>query len=132
METVSRTDADEIRKLLRFRLAVPVTVQGGCMAPTLTDGQVVLVRSPRDPRAGDVALLATRDGLEIHRLLDRVRAGRRAWYLHAGDASSACGIAGEDQIVGIVPAPPRPEIPIRARLLGLALRARALVSLFTR
>jgi hypothetical protein len=125
-------DVDEIRGLLRLRRAVPITVEGGCMAPTLRHGQTVLVRRPDEPRPGDVALLDAGGAPEIHRLLDRVRVGRRTWYVHAGDASVACGVAGEADILGVVAVSRPRAAPVRARLLGLALRARALLSILTR
>jgi len=102
------------------------------MAPALAEGQTVLVRHTDNPRPGDVALLDVRGVLEIHRLLDRIRAGRRTWYVHAGDASDVCGVAGGGDILGIVSAGSRPRIPLHARLLGLRIRARALLCLLTR
>ncbi len=126
------TDADAIRDLLRLRRAVPVTVQGSCMAPAFADGQTLLVHRPDRARPGDVALLDVGGTLELHRLLDRIAVGRRTWYVHAGDASAECGVAGEGDILGVVAARGRRTPPLRARLLGLALRARALLHLITR
>lgn len=102
------------------------------MAPAFRDGQTVLVRRAEDPRPGDVALLDVGGLLELHRLLDRVPSGRRTWYVHAGDASPVVGVAGEGDILGIVSSAGPRRIPIRARLIGIALRARALLDLLTR
>lgn len=126
------TDVGDLRELLRLRPAVPVTVQGDCMAPTLEDGQTVLVLPAEDLRPGEVALLEVGGTLEIHRLLDRVRAGRRTWYVHGGDGSGACGVAGAGDIVGRVAAPACRRSPFRGRLLGLGLRARALLGILMR
>lgn len=102
------------------------------MSPTLLDGQTVLVRRADEARPGDVALLDAGGTPEIHRLLDRVRVGHRTWYIHAGDASSACGVAGEGDILGLVTVSRRRAAPVRARMLGMALRARALISILMR
>jgi hypothetical protein len=124
-------DLGDLREHLLGRRVVSVTVQGGCMSPSLRDGQMILVHRAREPRTGDVALLDAGGTLEIHRLLDRVRSRGRTWYVHSGDASgAACGIAGDADVLGIASAPPRGPVPLRARLVGLALRARALLHLF--
>ena len=108
-------DADAIRDLLRLRRAVPVTVQGGCMAPAFENGQTLLVHRPDRARPGDVALIDVGGTLELHRLLDRI------------------GVAAEGDILGVVEAAGgRRKPPIRARLLGWALRARALLYHLTR
>lgn len=126
-------DADAVRDLLRLRRAVPVTVQGGCMAPAFENGQTLLVRRPDRARPGDVALIDAGGTLELHRLLDRIAVGRRTWYVHAGDASPECGVAEEGDILGVVEsAGGRRNPPIRARLLGWVLRARALLYHLTR
>ena len=130
--TVS-TDLEDLRERLLGRHAVPVTVQGACMSPALADGEMILVHRTREPRRGDVALLDAGGTLEVHRLLDRVCSRGRTWYVHGGDASgAACGIAGESDVLGIASAPRARSVPVRARLLGLALRARALLDVLLR
>ncbi len=89
------------------------------MAPTLRQGQVVLVE-PRTPRLGDVALVWSQGTPLVHRILDA--AGD--WVIHAGDASRAVGIASRREIGGRICVPSTLRVPaIRAaRLLGLLLR----------
>ena len=126
-------DLRDLRELLLDRRPVAVRVQGSCMAPTLNDGQMILALHSREPRPGDVALLDAGGTLEVHRLLDRVRACGRTWYVHAGDApGSRPGIADGKDVLGVVVAPPGGAVPVRARLLGFALRARALLDLLLR
>ena len=103
------------------------------MAPAFADGQTLLVHRPDRVRPGDVALIDAGGTLELHRLLDRIDVGRRTWYVHAGDASSECGVAEEGDILGVVGAAGvRRTPPLRARLLGWVLRARALLHHLTR
>lgn len=82
---------------------------GPCMRPVFEEGAWVRVE-PRARRAcvGDVVLLQTfRSGVIIHRLVARCRFGGRTYFVHKGDASRAWGVAGEDQVLGLVPAPRR-------------------------
>ncbi len=112
-----RSEVEEARALLERRGHLPVTVDGGSMEPAVRRGGTLLVTRPREPRPGDVALLATREGLLLHRLV--ARAG--PWFAHRGDASPVWGVAGRKDVLGIaggVGAGPRDGRA--AFLLGLA------------
>ena len=99
------------------------------MSPTLEENQLVLVRRADRHRVGEVALLDASGWLEIHRLVDRVQAGPRSWYVHMGDASFTPGLASPEDLVGVIEAPgPRRNSARRAHLWGLALRLGALLS----
>jgi len=87
-----------VRRELAERGFAPVTVSGGCMAPTLADGQWVVVHRERQPRRGDVALLDCGGTLEIHRLGFHVG----PWWIHKGDASPRWGVARRREILGVV------------------------------
>lgn len=102
-------------------------VDGGCMAPTLREGDRVTVRPARTPRRGDVALLSCSGWLEIHRLVDRIDLGPRRWFVHMGDASTVSGLAGPADILGLVDVPRSVRPAPRAHLRGLLLRLGALL-----
>lgn len=120
--------AGETRQALREAGLVRVTVAGGCMTPTLAEGQQVLVRRVGRPRVGDVALLDARGWLEIHRLVARIESGPREWYVHMGDASSEFGLAGTGDILGRVEVTRGRRAPAcRAHLWAMALRLGALL-----
>lgn len=91
-----------------------IEIGGASMTPTIRRGDVVPVEAA-EVRNGDVALLWTREGPLVHRILDR--AGD--WVVHAGDASGAMGIASRRQIVGRIPVP---RAARTARAMGLLLR----------
>jgi hypothetical protein len=98
------------------------------MEPTLRQGQTVLVSRERPARVGDVVLLDARGWLELHRLVDRIEVGPRRWFVHLGDASSASGLAGPADILGVVAtAAPRPVPARRAHLRALLQRVGALL-----
>lgn len=118
----------ETRLRLREAGRILVTVAGGCMTPTLREGQQVLVRGGGRPRVGDVALLDARGWLEIHRLVARIESGPRDWYVHMGDASSEFGLVGPGEILGRVEVTGRRGAPAwRAHLWAMLLRLGALL-----
>lgn len=119
--------AEVLRRDLDERGAAELTVGGGCMAPTLREGERVVVFRDRAPRRGDVVLLSASGWLEIHRVVDRIEMGPRVWYLHQGDASGDCGVAGEADILGRVELPRRGRPAARSHLRGLVLRIGALL-----
>lgn len=137
MGTVTETDtpiradkAAEARRELAAAGWISVTLRGGCMEPTLREGGRVLVRRCGDPRPGDVALIDAQGWLEVHRVVDRLGMGPRRWFVHLGDGSSVCGLAGRGDILGVVvdPRPGRRPAPAgRAHLWALALRLGALL-----
>jgi hypothetical protein len=95
-----------------------IEVRGSSMEPTIPrckNIQVVLA-----PSRGDVALIWTREGPLVHRILDQ--AGD--WVIHAGDASTEAGFASTREVVGGIQAPPchAPPALRQARILGLFLR----------
>ncbi len=117
----------ETRLRLRESGRILVTVSGGCMIPTLREGQQVLVTVKR-PRVGDVALLEARGWLEIHRLVARIDAGPREWFVHMGDGSFEFGLAGPQDILGRVEVGTRRgPAACRAHLWALGLRVGALL-----
>ena len=121
--------SERVRAELRDRGLVHLRVDGDCMSPTLRRGDHVWVVRATDLRPGDVALLDCSGWLEIHRLLEIIQVGPHRWYVHLGDASPVCGVAGPADILGVVRSAGRrrPAPAIRARLRALALRAAALL-----
>jgi hypothetical protein len=117
----------EAKHDLDRRGATAVTVSGGCMEPTLKDGQMVLVHRARGPRPGDVALLEAGGSLEVHRLVGRVWAGSETWYVHKGDGSPKVGLAKSAQVLGVVQAAPGGNPGPQAQLALLAFRLGALL-----
>jgi hypothetical protein len=102
-----------LRSLPHARLRV----KGTCMAPSLDDGDTVLLASPssRPARMGDVVLVRLKDGLRLHRLVwgpPLARPGR-AWRTQADSgaiwdaAVSPAAIlavaAGVERSGGVVP-----------------------------
>jgi hypothetical protein len=131
METATGTPrpdrADRVRRDLDARGVALLRVDGGCMAPTLREGDRVTVRRASPPRRGDVALLNCSGWLEIHRLVDRIEMGPRRWFVHKGDASEIAGLAGPADILGIVDLPRSSRPAPRAHLRGMILRLGALL-----
>ena len=119
--------ADVLRRDLAERGAAELRVGGGCMEPTLREGDRVVVFRDREPRRGDVVLLSASGWLEIHRVVDRIEMGPRVWYLHQGDASGICGVAGPADVLGRVQLPRRDRPAARSHLRGLFLRLGALL-----
>lgn len=119
--------AAAVRRDLTERGLALVRVDGGCMVPTLREGDRVTVRRGCAPRRGDVALLSASGWLEIHRLVDRIEIGPRHWFVHLGDASTVSGLAGPADILGIVDVPRRSRPAPLAHLRGLILRLGALL-----
>lgn len=119
--------AAEVRRELAERGLALVRVDGGCMAPTLREGDRVTVRRAHQPRRGDVALLSASGWLEIHRLVDRIEMGPRRWFVHLGDASTVAGLAGPADILGIVDVPRASRAAPLAHFRGLMLRLGALL-----
>ena len=81
-----------------------VTVRGPSMAPTLSDGDVVLVRNPATPRPGDVVLVrwAARPGqLSIKRA---VRPEGPGWYVRGDNVFGSTDSAqlGPATVLGVV------------------------------
>jgi len=97
-------DRDAVLRELAERGVAPVTVRGGCMEPSLRDGQWVLVHRERPPRRGEVALLDCGGTLELHRLGFHLG----PWWMHKGDASPHWGIARRGEILGVVGPEPAP------------------------
>ena len=77
MEAIATVEAEpgRVRALLQASLAgfeaVSFRVTGDCMRPALAAGDVVRVANAgrRPPRFGDVVLVATGEGLRLHRLV---------------------------------------------------------------
>jgi signal peptidase I len=118
---------DVVRRDLAERGAAQLRVDGGCMEPTLREGERVVVFRDGAPRRGDVVLLSASGWLEIHRVVDRIEMGPDVWYLHQGDASAVCGVAGPDDLLGRVASPRRDRPAARSHLRGLILRLGALL-----
>ena len=119
--------ADAVRRDLAERGVALVRVDGGCMEPTLRTGDRVVVRRDGAPRRGDVVLLSASGWLEIHRILDRIEMGPDVWFLHQGDASGECGVAGRRDILGTLELPRRERCSPRTHLRGMLLRIGALL-----
>ncbi len=84
--------------------AVVVTCAGGSMEPTVPRGAKVLVR-PGAAAPGDVALLRTRDGFVLHRILLRLPLGL---VVHRGDRPGARpGLGRWRDVLGRADLPPR-------------------------
>lgn len=132
-ETAATARADRAaaaRRDLEAAGWIGVTLRGGCMEPALREGRRVLVRRGDDPRPGDVALIDARGWLEVHRIVARFGLGPRRWFVHMGDASSMCGLAGRRDILGVVvdPRPARRAAPAaRTHARALAWRLGALL-----
>ena len=86
------------------------------MLPALRDGDRLLLRRGRAPRAGDVVLARLRDGtLVVKRVAERRTAG---WWLLSDNAdeglgdSRAWGAVPDDDVLGVVVlrAWPRPRL----------------------
>jgi len=91
-------DVAAVRRDLAERGVATVTVSGGCMEPSLHDGQWVLVHRERPALRGEIALLDCAGTLEIHRLGFHLG----PWWLHKGDSSPHWGVARRSEILGIV------------------------------
>lgn len=83
-----------------------VIVRGRSMLPALRDGDRLLVRRGRAPRAGDVVLARLCDGtLVVKRVAERRTAG---WWLLSDNAaeglgdSRAWGAVPDDDLLGVV------------------------------
>jgi hypothetical protein len=82
-----------------------VRLAGGSMAPTVADGESVLVRRT-DCRVGDVAVIQAREGLLVHRLVARLPGGR---WVHLGDCAGAVpGVCRDGEVLARAELPRRP------------------------
>ena len=74
--------------LLGKYVVSPMRISGTSMMPTLTDGQMVLMRHTRDVKKGDIVIYRHDDKLVIKRLIatagDRVRIDREG-YVYVND-----------------------------------------------
>jgi HEAT repeats len=106
-----------------------VRLAGGSMAPTVAQGESVLVRRAR-PALGDVVVIQARDGLLVHRLVARLPGGR---WVHLGDAAGALpGVCRDQEVVATAELPrraPRRLSRLRYALFAVA-RALFVASLF--
>src|SRR5438067_4187643 len=81
-----------------------VRLAGGSMAPTVAEGESVLVRRA-EPSLGDVVVIQARDGLLIHRLVARLPGGR---WVHLGDAPGALpGVCRDGEVLATAELPRR-------------------------
>ena len=68
--------------LVLHPLGAQLTVSGACMEPAIPEGSTITLTAPiAPPRAGDVVLLQTPNGLRLHRILIRFR----GWMRTKGD-----------------------------------------------
>jgi hypothetical protein len=89
-----------------------VRLAGGSMAPTVAQGDSVLVRQAR-PELGDVVVIQAREGLIVHRLVARLPGGR---WVHLGDADGALpGVCSDGEVLATAELPRR--APARWRRL---------------
>jgi hypothetical protein len=81
-----------------------VKLAGGSMAPTLAEGESVLVRAG-EPRLGDVVVIRTREDYLVHRLVAQLPGGR---WVHRGDRPGALpGLCRDHDILGLAELPRR-------------------------
>ena len=97
-----------VRALLRGSLAafeaVSFRVTGDCMRPALAAGDVVRVASAdrRRPRFGDVVLVATGEGLRLHRLVWGPPLVSARWRTKGDSAPGFDGPLSPERALGIV------------------------------
>ncbi len=89
---------------LRRRLGVAV-VRGRSMAPTVLDGDRLLVRYGAPPRPGQVAVVRFADGVVAVKRLDH--RGAEGWWVHRdnpreGRDSWSAGAVGDDGVLAVV------------------------------
>lgn len=79
-------------------------VLSGSMMPHLPPGGRIQVEcSPSlEPRLGDIIVFRDADRLVAHRLLLRLRVGRRYWLYQKGDAAGIGSWVRGDRLVGVV------------------------------
>src|SRR6185436_15418721 len=95
-----------------------VRLAGGSMAPTVAQGESVLVRAA-PPALGDVVVIRAAEGLLVHRLVAQLPGGR---WVHAGDMPGALpGVCRADEVLATAELPRR--APPRWRRLRFALMA---------
>ena len=107
--TIATVDAEpgRVRALVEGSLAafdaVSFRVTGDCMEPALAEGDVVRVASARSrrPRFGDVVLVATGEGLRLHRLVWGPLFVAR-WRTKGDRAPGFDGPLGRDAALGTV------------------------------
>ena len=76
------------------------------MLPTLQEGWRLRIRSvpAKDLRVGEIGIFVHRGILTIHRLIWKLKAGGREWYLFQGDNNSQRETVEADAILGRVEA----------------------------
>ena len=133
-DAIEKVEAEpgRVQALLRDSLgafeAVTFRVTGECMGPVLAEGDVVRVASAgrRRPRFGDVVLVATGEGLRLHRLVWGPPLAFASWRTKGDRAPGFDGPLSPRSALGIVlgvegPCGLRPVFsPLRA--LGSLLR----------
>ena len=94
---------------LQFAEAAPgsiatLPVLSGSMAPDLLPGLLVRIKAVpwRDCRAGDIIVFREGTRLTAHRLLCRIRLGRRTLFFQKGDANRLGTWIQGERVVGIV------------------------------
>jgi len=120
---------DVLVRCLEESPSLRLTVSGGCMSPALRAGeQVTLVGTARRrPRAGDVVLATTAEGLRLHRLVWAPR-GRR-WRTKADRAPTWDGAVSDADVLATAvevsgdgaPRPTRSTIRLVAAWAAVAL-----------
>jgi hypothetical protein len=100
-----------------------VKVAGGSMAPTVAEGESVLVK-PAPPALGDVVVIRAAGGLLVHRLVAQLPGGR---WVHAGDSEGALpGLCRAEEVLGRAELPRRRPALLRRARWALMAVARAL------
>jgi hypothetical protein len=104
---------------------VRLSVRGACMAPAAGEGERVRVvaASRRPPRFGDVVLVATRDGLRLHRLVWPLRPGSAQRLRTMADRARALDARFDaGAVLGVATVVERAAGAVEARDRGRALR----------
>ena len=101
-------DPARVRALILGSLAgfdaVSFRVTGDCMRPTLAPGDIVRVAGVdrRRPRFGDVVLVATGEGLRLHRLVWRLPLVFSRWRTKGDRAAGFDGPLSPERALGTV------------------------------